>query len=50
MKGLLCKVVDQFRDYITGETLAVKMDKASAEQELAYEIDELKFSVSLKKI
>lgn len=45
----LLTVVDQFKDYITGETLAVKMEKASAPQELVYEIDELKFSVSLKR-
>ena len=46
--GLL-KVVDQFREYITGETLAVKMEKATGVQELEYEIDEMRFSVSLKK-
>jgi isoleucyl-tRNA synthetase len=46
----LLKVVDQFKDYITGETLAVKMIKTETAQELAYEIDEHYFSVSLKKI
>ncbi|RPJ75634.1 MAG: hypothetical protein EHM20_08630 [Alphaproteobacteria bacterium] len=45
----LLKVVDQFKDYITGETLAVKMEKANSEQELLYEIDDLKFSVAIKK-
>jgi isoleucyl-tRNA synthetase len=45
----LLKVVDQFRDYIAGETLAVTMDMATSQQELLYEIDEYKFSVNLKK-
>ncbi len=46
----LLEVVKQFKDYITRETLAIKMEPANSTQELVYEIDELKFSVSLKKI
>lgn len=45
----LVKVVEQFKDYITGETLALTMEKAQFSQELAYEIDDLKFSVGIKK-
>ncbi len=45
----LVSVVKQFHDYIAGETLASQLTEGSSLQELEYEVDDYKFSVSLKK-
>jgi isoleucyl-tRNA synthetase len=46
----LSKIALKFKDYITSETLGVDLVQASAKQELETELDEGKFSISLKKV
>ncbi len=46
----LMNVANQFRDYITGETLATELTESTTKQELEYEIDEWTFSLGLKRV
>ena len=46
----LSKVITQFKDYITGETLAVTMDQSKDSQNEVFEIDEYKLSLNLRKV
>ena len=45
----LIDVVNQFKDYIAGETLASTLVLGNTTQELAYDVEDFMFSVTLKK-
>ena len=46
----LSSISMDFKDYITSETLAIGLDQATSKQELECELENGKFSISLKKI
>jgi isoleucyl-tRNA synthetase len=46
----LAKVVTQFSEYITGETLALTLQEAKTAQSDIFEIDEYKISLNLKRV
>lgn len=45
----LITVIAQFKDYIAGETLATSITLGTGNEELIYEIDDLKFAMNVKR-